>query len=1003
MKRSALLFAILCTVCAYAQLTQYVNPFIGTSEHGHTFPGATLPFGMVQLSPDTDTQGWDWCSGYHSSDSSLLGFSHTHLSGTGGADLGDVLVKPVSGKLYLTPGDKQHKTPGYRSLFTHKDEFAEPGYYKVSLAADGITAELTAAARVGMHKYTYRNNDSVYILIDLSHGISDRAIHSSIKIVNNTTITGLRQSRGWAKNQYVYFTITFSEPFTKTVWAAGDEPVQNQSEQDHGIRVAFGFPSAKNKTVLLKVAISAVDEAGATKNLQEEIPGWDFSKVRNTAKACWETELKKIIVEGNKEDKVKFYTALYHCMICPNVFSDVDGRYRGMDNKIHTAEGYTHYTLFSLWDTFRALHPLLTIIDRGRTRDFILSLLDKYDQYGLLPVWELNANETNCMIGYHAVPVIADAITHNIPGFDYERAFNAMKTSAFQTGFSVPQYNKYGFIPADLAMDNVSRTIEYAIDDWCIAQTAQNLGKKSEAETFINRAMRYQNLYDSKSGFFRARLSNGLWKEPFDPTEIHPWNGGDYTEGNAWQYSWLPFQSERTLQINTIKKLDGLFTTHHAEDASKLSDVTGLIGEYAHGNEPSHWTVYLYATLDAEDKTQFRVRDIMDRFYGTGRDGLIGNEDCGQMSAWFVFSAMGFYPVMPSSGEYVFGSPLFTSVKINLENGKTIQLSAPGNTKSNVYVNRILLNGRELNSATTTLSDFIHGAVYQLKMSSVPGFAGTTKLQLPLNNIAAGFSNTLVFAPYLASGKTCFRDSQQVILACSSPATEIHYTLDGSVPGLQSPVYKTPFTVSESTVLQAFAVRRNSGLADRLQFSLDTLKATMYNTIFRDSINPYYQANGTMYPIATNLTEIPDDYHASGTQAMIDGKRAGISFKDPNWQSREKNDNLDVIIDFGKPVAIDEISLGVLSHAQVWILYPEYIQFYQSDDGKHFVELAKTMCPENTGYIVEKQDISSGKVNANARYIKVVAKKPPVLPSWHQSAGKPALMFADEIIIHPKR
>lgn len=991
---------------ALPQLAQYVNPFIGTGGHGHTFPGATMPFGMVQLSPDTDIRGWDWCSGYHASDSSILGFSHTHLSGTGGADYGDILIKPLTGKLYLTPGDKQHKTPGYRSLFSHKDETAEAGYYKVFLKQHKILAELTATIRAGFHKYTFNTPDSIHIIFDLAHGIADKAKQSSIKIISDTKIAGLRKSSGWAEEQYVYFTAEFSEPFTRITWANGDAPATdvNSSEKEHGIAAAFHFTSGEGKVIKVKIAISAVDAGGAEKNLRAEIPGWDFWQIKKAARLAWEKELQKITVEGkSKDDKIKFYSAMYHCMICPNTFSDVDGRYRGMDGKIHFAEGYTHYTLFSLWDTFRALHPLLNMIDKKRSADFIRSMLDKYEQYGLLPVWELAGNETGCMIGYHAVPVIADAIANGITGFDREKAFTAMKKSANQEALGIGSYNRYGFIPSDRETDAVSRTVEYALDDWCIAKTAALLNHPDDEKVYQQRALRYENVFDTSTGFMRGRYSDGRWRVDFDPAETFPWGVSDFTEGNAWQYSWVPYQTESSMQVNTEKKLDALFNAAPSEKYRKVSDVTGLIGEYAHGNEPSHWIAYLYATLGAASKTQFRVRDIMNRFYGTGRDGLIGNEDCGQMSAWFVFSAMGFYPVMPASGEYILGSPLFNKVNIKLENGKTFSIIAPQNATENIYVKSIKLGTNEKTDSKLSIKDIQNGSRIIMDCSARPEIGSGMKSVSVKKSKAVGEALHPVFTPYLQKGSTCFYKPQYITLNCLTPNGQIRFTLDGSEPDANSGLYRDSILIKRSTTLKA-ATFINSGhsAVNAENRSIDVLEQAFYRTIYRDTINPVYLSDGFIYPALEHKTPYSLDYAASGPNALIDGVRGTSRYTDRKWQSHDEKQDLDVIIDFGKQAAIDSIAIGLLYNSDVWILYPRYVTFSSSDDGVNFKQLSKTEIPDLKGYVIDRKDVSTGKLNITTRYVRIFAKNYDGLPAWHRSAGNNVLMFADEVLIYPK-
>ncbi|HSL53490.1 MAG TPA: GH92 family glycosyl hydrolase, partial [Pyrinomonadaceae bacterium] len=587
---------------AQHDLTRYVNPFIGTGGHGHTFPGAIVPYGMVQLSPDTRLTGWDGCSGYHYSDSKIYGFSHTHLSGTGILDYGDILLTPSVGR-------------AYSGRFQHRNETATPGYYSVKLDDENVLAELTATARAGMHRYTFPATDDANIVIDLAH--RDKVIDSNLEITSATKVVGWRRSQSWAKDQIVYFALEFSQPFTA------------HSSTDTERQTSFRFDTRGGAPVLVKVGISAVDVDGALKNLHAEIGHWDFDKVKSDARRMWNAELNKIAVTGGTVAQLtNFYTSLYHVMTAPNLFMDVDGRYRGRDFKTHVAKDFSNYTVFSLWDTFRAAHPLYTIIDRKRTRDFIKTFLVQYEQGGRLPVWELAANETDTMIGYHAVSVIADAAVKGIDGFDLNKAFAAMKHSAeLREHRGLGAYIDQGFISTEYERESVSKVLEYAYDDWCIAQVAQMLGKKEDYERYNARAQSYKNVFDRVSGFMRPR-NNGGWVEPFDPREVT----FAFTEANSWQYTFFaPHDISGLVALmggrgQFARKLDQLFTADSRTTGREQVDITGLIGQYAHGNEPSHHMAYLYNYVGQPWKTQSRARQIMVQFYKPEPDGLIGNE-----------------------------------------------------------------------------------------------------------------------------------------------------------------------------------------------------------------------------------------------------------------------------------------------------------------------------------------------------------------------------------------
>ncbi|MFU8844916.1 MAG: GH92 family glycosyl hydrolase, partial [Bacteroidales bacterium] len=624
----------------------YVNPFIGTDAHGHTYPGATLPFGMVQLSPDTRLEGWDGCSGYHYSDSVVYGFSHTHLSGTGISDYCDILFMPTTGPVLLSNGS-DNPDEGYASRFRHEKEVASAGFYSVFLDDYDVLVELTCTKRVGFHQYTFEPQESRNVIVDLFH--RDPVIESWLRVISENEIEGFRRSSSWADDQFLYFYAVFSQSFARFGLAVEESVITGSSAEGTNVKGFFTFDPIGNKTLLVKVGISAVSVEGARKNLEAEVPHWDFEKIKTDAREAWNAELGKIrVTGGTDEQKTTFYTALYHAYAVPNLFQDVDGNFRGHDLAVHNSKDMTYYTVFSLWDTFRAAHPLYTITQNGRTADFIKTMLTQYSQGGRLPVWELAANETDCMIGYHSIPVIADAWLKGIDSFDVGKAFAAMKHSAELDHFGLMYYKKHGYIPAEEEAESVSKTLEYAYDDWCIAMMAKSLGKMDDYEQYIKRAQSYKNMFDPATGFMRARM-NGRWFEPFDPKEVN----FNYTEANAWQYSFFAPQDLSGLiglfkgpdQFETM--LDRMFEESHEITGRQQADITGLIGQYAHGNEPSHHMAYLYNYIGKPWKTQDRVRQIMDELYSHQPDGLCGNEDCGQMSAWYVFSAMGFYPVTP--------------------------------------------------------------------------------------------------------------------------------------------------------------------------------------------------------------------------------------------------------------------------------------------------------------------------------------------------------------------
>ncbi|HUX55538.1 MAG TPA: GH92 family glycosyl hydrolase [Bacteroidales bacterium] len=722
--------------------TNFVNTFIGTGGHGHTFPGATTPYGMVQLSPDTRTLGWDACGGYHYTDSSIIGFSHTHLSGTGISDLGDILFMPFTGEPKLKAGTPEDPDSGYRSRFSHENEKSAPGYYSVLLNDYNIKAELTATARTGFHRYTFPENNSAGIIIDLAHNIyGDRSPEHEFRIISDTEIEGLKRSGGWAKDQHLFFYAKFNKPFKCVLYDNGVRVESTEVRKSKNLKAVLTFDLSANEELLARVGISAVDNQGAKNNLEKENPGWNFDEVKESAHNIWAKELGKINIQGGSADeKAIFYTALYHTSISPYIFTDVDGRFRAMDQTIRQSEGKDIYTVFSLWDTFRAYNPLKTILDPARTNDFVHTLLCKYDEGGTLPMWELVGNYTGCMIGYHSVPVIVDAYFKGIRNFDVEKAYKAIVEASIYdtTGILFPSksvqndlmpkaklYNEtLGFIPSDLENKSVSKALEYAYNDWCIAQMAKELGKTDDYNWFMERSKRYAKYYDKETGFMRGKNADGKWREPFDPRHSqHEKN--DYTEGNAFQWSWFVPQDVNGLvdlmggKEKFIEKLDTLFSTSSELTGEEISsDISGLIGQYAHGNEPSHHITHMYNYVGQSWKTQKLTDQIMSTLYFNNPNGLAGNEDCGQMSAWYVLNAMGFYSFCPGEPVYSLGRPIFDKVEINLSNGKEFIIITVNNSPENKYVQSVKLNGLALEKPFFTHEDILNGGELVFEMGA---------------------------------------------------------------------------------------------------------------------------------------------------------------------------------------------------------------------------------------------------------------------------------------------
>ena len=726
-------------------LVQFVKPIIGTQRMGHTYPGATAPFGMVQLSPDTDTLSYEldgkynpdiykYCAGYQYDDKTIVGFSHTHFSGTGHSDLGDFLIMPTTGTLQLNPGTADKPLSGFRSAFSHQNETAEAGYYKVKLDDHNILAELTATNRVGFHQYTFPKTDEAHIILDLMSGIynyPDKNVWTYVRIENDTLITGYRRTNGWARTRTEYFAMTFSKPFYqygnkkfdpkqayRGFWGKFNQAKNFPEIAGKQIRMYFDFKTTENEKIKVKFALSPVSTQGALLNLKTETPDWNFEKVKQATQNAWNRELNKMVIEGDVALKQNFYTAMYHAFISPTTYMDVDGRYMGLDQNVHKAEGFTNYTTFSLWDTYRALHPLFNLIQPKRNGDMIKSMMAHYDQniQKMLPVWSHYGNENWCMSGYHSVSLIADAIVKGNTPFDANKALDACIVTSNHRNFDgLGDYIDKGFVPNESSGNSVSTTMEYAYDDWCIAQAAKKLGRKSIYEQYIKRSENYKNVFDPSVGFMRPRLKDGTFRKDFDVLST---NGQGFIEGNTWNFSlFVPQDPAALIALNGGKAkftrhLDSLFTMELPDKFfAETEDITrdGIIGNYVHGNEPSHHVAYLYNWTDEPWKTQERVRMILPKMYAPRPDGLGGNDDCGQMSAWYIFSTLGFYPVAPGSDQYSIGSPSITKAILHLENGKTFEIDVQNQSEKNVYVHKIMLNGKSLQKLSISHGEIMNG------------------------------------------------------------------------------------------------------------------------------------------------------------------------------------------------------------------------------------------------------------------------------------------------------
>jgi len=935
MKPFLIALAFLTTTIFQAQdFAKHVNPFIGTGGHGHTFPGATLPYGMVQLSPDTRIDGsWDGCGGYHYSDNVIYGFSHTHLNGTGVSDYGDIMLMP-------TMGEPSFDNKVYSSVFSHNNEKASAGFYSVKLDKHNIDVRLTTSTRVGFHEYTFNQSGQANIILDLRH--RDKLLEGEIRFVDSKTIEVLRRSEAWARNQYVYARIEFSKPFKEVKTSSANYLTDNRILTDYA--GAYQFKVKKGEKILVKVSLSPTSYEGAKLN-SSEIKHWDFDKVHKDAITAWNKELSKIEVTSDDKDKLAiFYTALYHTMMQPNIAQDLDGKYRGRDNQIHVAEGFDYYTVFSLWDTFRGAHPLYTLIDKKRTADYINTFIKQYEQGGRLPVWELASNETDCMIGYHSVSVIADAMVKGIKGFDYDKAFEASKASAMRDVLGLDAYKKNGFISIDDEHESVSKTLEYAYDDWCIAQMAAILENHEDYQYFMKRSQNWKNIFDWETGFMRPK-KNGGWDKPFDPREVN----NNFTEGNSWQYSFfVPQDIEGMIEAYGGKekfeaKLDEMFNSESKTTGREQVDVTGLIGQYAHGNEPSHHMAYLYNYVGKPEKTNEKVKYILDNFYTNTPDGLIGNEDCGQMSAWYVLSSMGMYQVTPGGNAWDKTKPYFEKIKLNFEDNTSI----------------VILKDSKVN----TIEYFDSEAIEILAFAADP---------------------TIVEVPVIQAESKAFKDKLKIELK-SKENQEIYYKVfdkDTSMVMINFKKYEKPFYIEKSSLVLVY--NEENGQKSNTISATFFKKPNNYTIEIKSKYNP--------------------QYHAGGPEGLLDGILGTENWRKGDWQGYQSQD-FEAVVDLKEVKELYSFKANFLQDSRSWILMPTYLEFFISTDNVNFTSVGSLDIAKNSGIDPKDENSFTREFGVlldkkkTARYVKVIAKNFGKLPDWHQGAGGDAFIFIDEITI----
>jgi len=970
--------------------SELVDPFIGTDFHGHTHPAATMPFGMVQLGPDTRLDGWDGCSAFHYSDSIIYGFSHTHLSGTGCSDYGDILLLPVTS---INPKPSGYS---YFSKFSHKNEKASPGYYSVKLDDSGVQAELTVSNRVGFHKYKFPNAQERFVLLDIAH--RDEVIETYVRQISETRLVGLRRSKAWADDQILYFVMDFSEPISiadyesDISYMSGDKIVTEEELLNYAgtekAKLEQVYTGKNNRIILkprenssdellIKVGLSAVSEEGAINNLEAEIPEWDFEKVKNNAKQEWDTELSKIRVYGasNEEQRI-FYTALYHTFSAPNLYSDADGAFRGTDGNVHLKSDHDTYTVFSLWDTYRGAHPLYTIVQEKRTLDFVKTFLDQYLYGGMLPVWELSACETGCMIGYHSVPVIVDAYFKGISDFDTELALKAMVSAATTDELGKKEFAEYGYLPLDLEHESVSKGLEYAFDDWCIAMFAKETGNDKVYEQFIERSQYYKNIFNPENGFMQARL-NGAWQTPFDPREVNY----NFTEANSWQYSfYVPHDILTFIEMHGgnekfAAKLDLMFSEDSKTSGNQQADITGLIGQYAHGNEPSHHMAYLYNYCGQPWKTQKTVRQIMAELYTDKPDGLCGNEDCGQMSAWYVLSALGFYPVNPASGIYDLGSPVFDTAVIQLENKRNFTIIAHNNSSENIYVQKVKLNGVGYNKTYITHKNIMNGGTLEFFMGPEPNKEwGVTSSAIYSSRIT---ENIITPVPYTNLPIRSFRDSVYLELKCPDKEAVIFYSIKGDID--KNPQkYSKPLLMNSDTEIEAYAETPNKKRSRTISANYKHIPD--HRTI--EIISKY-----------------SPHYSAGGDEALIDFVKGEAGFRSGIWQGYTGQD-FEAIVDLLEVKEIKKVNVSFLQDIKSWIFFPKRVTISFSNDGKQYAKVYDSASKmSDTDYTVTIQNFTFNPNNTKTRFIKVRAESYGKLPSWHLSAGQDSWLFIDEIEI----
>ncbi len=977
----------------------FADPMIGTGAHGHTFPGATTPFGMVQLSPSNGFKAWDWCAGYHYSDSILKGFAHNHISGAGLSGLGDFLFMPTHGELKVQAGTEEDPESGFRSRFSHKREKASPGYYSVMLDDYDIQVELTATPRVGVHRYTCEKEGKLNVIVDPTHNISERMFDAGVEIISDTEIRGYKTSNGEAGKRTSYFHAKFSLPFTEFGIAENDI-VLSSKKSGSGLKTKsfVRFDVKKGQKLEVKVALSYVSYEGAKKNLQAEAANKNFDQVLTEAQNLWEEKLSKIDVSTDDiADKRTFYSGMYHAYISPNLISDVDGKYVIEGKQYHSS--FPHYSNFSTWDTYRALHPLFTIIEHKATADFVNSLASRHHVSKVgLPIWELLGHDNACMIGYNAVSPMAEAVLKNIEGVQVERVYDAIRATALSTEKHSPNYDKngmeeylkLGYITSRIGC-SVSKTTEQNYYDWSISKVAEMLNKKEDADFFKERSTGYRSMYNSKEKFLYPKRATGEW----EMMSMSTWDDlkRNYISGNIWGYStYVPHDMESLIEMIGGKEaynawLDGIFNDTTAIGGHRHVDISGFIGKYGHGDEPSQHMPYLYNYSGQPWKTQALIPQVINLFYNDTPEGLINNEDLGQMSAWYIFSSLGFYPVNPASQTYIIGSPFFKQSSIQLESGKTFTVVANGVSDENIYIQSAKLNGKEYTKSYITHQQLMAGGKLEFEMGSTPNKSwGVNDEDLPASKVDIPIDTSVVnskmtFAPFDPNNVPIFDGQRTIELQCKTPNAKIFYTLNGETPTQKSKQYSSPINIKANTVLKAIAYSEEKG--ESLMFEREYLEGKTFDA---KKLTLEHNATG---------------YGADNGSQLMDLEVSSTNYADGKWTGWNGKDMI-ATLDLGKNQQFKNVSVGYLTYPGVWIFPPKAIEVYVSEDGKEYSKVAEEKIFIDENHPKEPfvtRNILSMK-NSGGRYLKVIARNMMAMPEWHGSSGHKPWIFIDEILVN---